>query len=554
MNDLSSVLSPKPDYTDFFPFLKLRPEQKRAIKFALDAFLKEGKRIVVLEMGPGCGKSATGVAIARYLQAIHELGDSRILLGGSYILTTQKVLQEQYMNDFGPPKGQLKLLKSSNSYTCRLFDQSTDKITCGEVQRILKSGARCGTVFKMCKKRCRFNEARKEFFDSVEGTTNYAYFLTASAYTKAVVRRGLLILDEAHNFETAMGSFVKVGFSNFFYKSILGISMPPVSSGQTEIFEWIRDKCVPALAKVVKRKKKEISETDDSNEAIARAKIFEKLDRHMCKINRFIDVYNPFTWVLDSVKTDRRGERVYEFKPTDVSEHCREMIDLHCDRALLFSATILDKEIYCKSIGFDPNDVAFLRIPSPFPVKNRPIHYLPVGKMSRDSIVTTLPKMVEIVKMLLERHSQDKGIIHCVNYRIARHLEAELTSATGRLLLHGTKDRDVILKRHLTEPGPTVLVSPSMMEGVDLADDMSRFQILCKVPFPYLGDAAIRRRMKLDNNWYGYQTVKSVLQAFGRSIRNSNDHAESYILDADWKRFFQMNKHMFPDEFSAALI
>jgi len=52
-----------------------------------------------------------------------------------------------------------------------------------------------------------------------------------------------------------------------------------------------------------------------------------------------------------------------------------------------------------------------------------------------------------------------------------------------------------VIKFHETSPHPTVLISPSMMEGVDLADDMSRFQILCKVPFPYLGDAAIKKRM-----------------------------------------------------------
>jgi Rad3-related DNA helicase len=92
-----------------------------------------------------------------------------------------------------------------------------------------------------------------------------------------------------------------------------------------------------------------------------------------------------------------------------------------------------------------------------------------------------------------------------------------------------------------------------MMEGVDLADDASRFQILCKVPFPYLGDRVIQLRKARNASWYSMMTARSVIQAFGRSIRNDTDHATSYIMDTDWERFYRSNVQMFPDEFSSAL-
>jgi Rad3-related DNA helicase len=59
--------------------------------------------------------------------------------------------------------------------------------------------------------------------------------------------------------------------------------------------------------------------------------------------------------------------------------------------------------------------------------------------------------------------------------------------------------------------------------------------------------------MENNKGWYSYQTVKSVVQALGRSIRNEDDHAVSYILDGDWERFYKQSRHMFPDEFSGAL-
>ena len=85
-----------------------------------------------------------------------------------------------------------------------------------------------------------------------------------------------------------------------------------------------------------------------------------------------------------------------------------------------------------------------------------------------------------------------------------------------------------------------------MMEGVDLHDNLSRFQIICKVPFPYLGDLVVQKRMERNKMWYPYMTAKSVIQSLGRSIRNEYDFAESYILDADWERFYKNNRNMFP--------
>jgi Rad3-related DNA helicase len=92
-----------------------------------------------------------------------------------------------------------------------------------------------------------------------------------------------------------------------------------------------------------------------------------------------------------------------------------------------------------------------------------------------------------------------------------------------------------------------------MMEGVDLKDELSRFQIICKIPFPYLGDLVVKKRMERNDKWYPYMTAKSIIQSLGRSIRNQSDHAISYILDGDWERFYNKNKHLFPLEFNTMI-
>lgn len=539
-------------YEKYFPFSQIRDEQKKAIECALNAFLVERKRYVILEMGPGCGKSATGVTIARQLQALFEINDPRVQLGSAYFLTTQKVLQEQYVRDFGEPVGNLKMIKSAGGYTCQFFEQRPEPVSCAEIQRLLSSKVRCGIVYKMCEEKCKFREAKAAFNDAVEGTTNYAYFLTTSTYTKDIQRRGLLVLDEAHNIESVMSNFVKIAFSNIFYREVLGIKTPPVNAKQQVVYDWLVQKVRPRLRDVIKKESKKVSLTDDSTEAIAAAKKLERLKRNFSRIEYFINVYDPKTWVLDTSQTDRRGERIYEFKPIVVRDYCQSMLYSNCDRVLFLSATILDRDVFCESIGIPQEDTTFLRIPSPFPPKNRPVHYIPVGSMSKKMIDDTLPIMAQVVQEILDQHPQEKGIIHTTNYRIAKYLIDTLGSK--RLLSHGSDDREETIEFHMKSKEPTVLLSPSMMEGVDLAGPASRFQILCKVPFPYLGDAAVQRRMKLNKDWYNYQTVKSVVQALGRSIRHVNDHATSYILDSDWKRFYDVSKDMFPLEFSEAIV
>ena len=104
-------------------------------------------------------------------------------------------------------------------------------------------------------------------------------------------------------------------------------------------------------------------------------------------------------------------------------------------------------------------------------------------------------------------------------------------------------------KQHIKSKEPTVLLSPSMTEGVGLHGDISRFQIICKVPYPYLGDKLIRKRMNKWKWWYPLQTAKTIVQAVGRSVRSNDDHAVTYILDSDWDYFFKRNKLFFPKGF-----
>lgn len=545
-------------YRPYFPFPTIRKEQERAIEFALDAFAS-GKKYVILEIGTGGGKSAIGVTLASYLA---EHGDKTVddegeETTGTYVLTTQKILQQQYMDDFGPSSGRnlMRSLKSANNYQCRFYPDQT----CAESRRLLKQLGKQldGTEFhKCCRGSCPYVIDKQEFIDSPIGITNFSYFLAETMYAKQLKPRSLLVIDECHNVENELGKFVEVTFSERFAKTVLSCKVPKLEMPE-QVFEWIKTTYKKALTRHMSDIQKRLSAHFEGNvpEGLSDdSKKFEMLDKHLCKVNRFIDTYNPDNWVMNPVKTpndEKRGGRKFEFKPVDVSSFGYDHLYKFGSRIVMMSATVVDKDTFCESIGLVPEQVAFLRLPSPFPISNRPIHYVGVGSMSMKCIDDTLPHLVTTIKDLLDIHVKEKGIVHCVNYKIAQYIFDHVKSP--RLLLHNSENREETINKHLDSKDPTVLVSPSMTEGVDLADDASRFQILCKVPFPYLGDRVIQLRKQRNANWYACQTARSVIQALGRSIRNDTDHATSYILDNDWLRFYRTNISMFPEEFSSAL-
>ncbi len=219
------------------------------------------------------------------------------------------------------------------------------------------------------------------------------------------------------------------------------------------------------------------------------------------------------------------------------------------------SATILNADAFAESLGIPKDQYEAISIPSPFPTENRPIINASVGSMSAKKIEATLPQLKKALQAIMQEHKNEKGIVHCHTYRIANYLKKNIRGKLGkRILIHDSKNRDAVLRQHMTSKEPTVLLSPSMTEGVDLKGDLSRFQVICKVPYPWLGDPIVRKRMNKFPNWYPLKTAMTVVQAVGRSVRNSEDTAITYILDSDWGRFYKKNKKLFCEDFKRLIV
>src|SRR5207237_1189052 len=145
-------------------------------------------------------------------------------------------------------------------------------------------------------------------------------------------------------------------------------------------------------------------------------------------------------------------------------------------------------------------------------------------------------------------------LIHAGSYPAARRLLVELGERAPRaarrsLFVDSSAGKARALDQHRTSPEPTVLLSPSMREGVDLPDDFLRFQIITKMPYPDLGDPWTAARQARDPRWYALETAKALVQAYGRGCRHAGDHGTTYILDAQLQRFLARYRPLLPPWF-----
>jgi len=526
----------------YFPLKNIRDQQNDILNWFLENY-ENGKKYFFIEAGTGVGKSAVGVSIGRYLANHYGSSNGEEFINSYYVLTTQKILQQQYTDDFSKRCNFLEL-KSSTNYNCSRLKGAS----CAEGLRGLKVADKSSAYFKHCISKCVYKKAKECFLQVEGGVTNFAYFLAETNYSGKLKPRRALIIDEAHNTPNELSKFISVSFSQRFAESYLKISMPILKT-QHQAHKWINEIYYPAVvvrvAHFEKMMKKYANLREKLNEFTKLVHRFEVLDKHMCKIKRFLDVYQKDNWVYSTSVFN--GKKKIEFKPIDVAPFAHDMLLRNGQYCILMSATLINFNAQCEMLGIPKDQACFISLPSPFAGKNRPIMIHGIGSMSSSSIDKTLPMLAKAVTEILEQHNDEKGIIHCHTYRIANYLKNNVES--NRLLIHNSDNRDSVLRNHITSDMPTVLLSPSMTEGVDLKDETSRFQIICKVPYPYLGDNLVRKKMNRWKWWYPMQTSKTVLQSIGRSIRNSDDYAITYILDSDWGRFMSKNKAFLTGDF-----
>jgi ATP-dependent DNA helicase DinG len=516
---------------DFDP----RPQQIEILDFVKSS-IDSGKKFIMIDAPTGVGKSYAAIMVAEWYRKEITKGAK------TDIVTNTKILQDQYVKDFSFAAN----LKGKNNYWCR-----TQSMGCGDAQVINKANEKRCTI-------CPHKIAQSKFLKSPLSLANFHLVTAYSMYSPEMMlerNSKLLIIDEAHAFEETFCDFIMSTYSERSLK-ILDIwqdwmerDLDGISS-LSELSEWTAGVLVPLLESKANELLDDAKETTAKKKKIELIKKADHVDKSMCKYNRFVnDKANYKTnWTFEK-DLDQYGKTRIIVEPIWGNIYLKEMFWDQYDHVILMSGTLLDRELFSFIMGIDDSESTYLALPCPFKAEARPVIYLRFGKMSYYNKKETFARAVPIIKKILEKNHENKGIIHTSTYELSKWIKESIKDK--RLIFHDSLTREKSLSDHLTSKLETVLISPSMINGVDLKDELSRFQVILKVPFPNLMSTKIKKRLDTRPEWYNWKTLVDLLQAYGRSIRNDDDWAETYILDECFDQILE-NKNV-PQYFLDAL-
>lgn len=195
------------------------------------------------------------------------------------------------------------------------------------------------------------------------------------------------------------------------------------------------------------------------------------------------------------------------------------------------------------------------RVPSIFDFSKSPIYFFNKFKMNYKERELTFKRLAPIIYGLCDRdYADQRGMIQSGSYELAKKIyDMAPKNIQDRMLLYnGSRQKDLMVQIHKMSTN-TILVGPTLHEGIDLPGDMCRFIFILKVPYPSLADKLIKEKCKLYPLWYNSNTSNRIIQGVGRGVRFDGDYCITYILDACFWGLYKSTIEQYPKEFQDRL-
>lgn len=539
-----NVETDETDILSFFPLEKPRASQKAVLK-EIDKAFASGKRLVLLEAPVGSGKSPIAITMARKF-------------GSSHIITPRKSLQDQYFEDFSED---LVLMKGRNAYPCIL--NASDKVKksviknvqLGKIKTPTRDEDNCANapcrnnklVYDTCSSRnpCPYSTAIEVAQNHHTIVHNVHSFIFQTNFGDKFQQRKLMVIDEAHEIEDALRGFIAKKFT---LNHVLTDNQLPVCE---TVDQWCDFFSKPEFLPELTDLEISMKESDPT--------FVTALEKYMLQVESLrsqSEYYNKdFTVKKSTAYSGQKKVGIsFEFIPHSLGNAAQRYLFDYGEKILLMSGTIYDKDQFCKYLGINPDDAYFIRVPSTFPVKNRPIFAKSDYQVdtSHRNWADNFQEMVDKINKVLTIFKDVKGLIHVPSYDAGYEIAACLPER--RVMTHDRHNLQERLEQFYASDQPLVFISPVCQQGVDFKEDRARFQIITRIPYLNTGDDFVEKKVQNDFPWYNYKALVVFGQQIGRVNRSESDYGATFLLDERFNRFIAKNSRKLPKWLKDAII
>ncbi|WP_423750896.1 helicase C-terminal domain-containing protein [Salinirarus marinus] len=521
-----------------FPAPSFRGNQRDALGDIRDAFAA-GNDVVLVRAPTGSGKSLLARAVAGAARTVDEATPAQAT--GAYYTTPQvsqldDVAADELLDD-------LSVIRGKSNYTCILPGEEDTPVNRAPCAR--ERGYDC-TV----QHRCPYFSDRAIASSRSIAATTLAYFMQ-TAGSEVFRKRDVVVVDEAHGLSEWAEMYATIDLTPRTVPVWDDVGVPNVADADDPVDRTAR--FAEALAGVCSRAKDDLlAESELTPEEAARR---DRLQELISDLEWFVEDYrdatSPTTWVVD--QPDGEGGAI-TVKPLDPERYLHHTVWDRGNKFALLSATILDKEAFCRQVGLAPGNVALVDVDHTFPLENRPLYDVTQGKMTYEHRDETIPNVARLLVRLLAHHPDEKGIVHCHSYSIQSRLRKRLAEfgVASRVRAHDRENRDAELESWKATDAPELFLSVKMEEALDLNGDLARWQVLCKAPYLNTNDSRVARRLEEGQwAWYHRTALRTVIQACGRVVRAPDDYGATYLADSSLLDLFDRTRADMPDWFAA---
>ena len=256
------------------------------------------------------------------------------------------------------------------------------------------------------------------------------------------------------------------------------------------------------------------------------------------------------------------GSGKYRLKVTSClpSMYYKHFVEPFGNKRILMTGSVANSDQFLRWFNLTGGDVHSITVEdSPFPVSNReikvPMHL--TTDMSYGNRPRCWEQAAKNIQTLMDGHRGERGVVHTNSYAFSRFLAETLKDPRCVIPLDG-REHKPLFEKFMEGGGDGVFFSPAISEGVDLKDDLARFQIIPTLSFPPLSGflKAIKTNYPGSEHSVSHREVAlTLMQQTGRVVRHGEDFGVTYVLDSRLKRHLTlgMNSEYYPSWFIEAV-